>query len=77
MAIAASRELDGSNIRFNEVLLNGRVEVDQDAEKSGVMKASEFASNYKALLARSDIKGCRIRVDGYNDLVELKQKRLL
>jgi hypothetical protein len=72
MAVAACRELDGSNIRFNEVFLNARVEIDKNAEKSGVMKASDFAKNYQAILSRPDIKGCRVRVDGNNDLTELK-----
>ncbi|PVI02970.1 putative short-chain dehydrogenases/reductase [Periconia macrospinosa] len=77
MAVAACQELTGSNIRFNEVLLNGLVEVDRNAERSGVMKASDFAKNYEAILGRPDINGCRIRVDGYKDLTELKYTRKL
>ncbi|KAF2489323.1 putative short-chain dehydrogenases/reductase [Lophium mytilinum] len=71
MAVAACRELHGTNIRFNEVLLCRRVEVDQDAEKSGAMKASDFAKNYETILGQPDVRGSRIRVETYDDLMKL------
>jgi hypothetical protein len=74
MAVAACRELHGTNIRFNEVLLAFRVEVDQDAEKSGAMKSSDFAKNYETILGETTVKGCRIRVEGYDDLGKLSYR---
>lgn len=74
MAVAACRELHGTNVRFNEVFLTRRVELDQDAEKSGAMKSSDFAKNYQTILGEKGVKGCRIRVEGYDDLTNLSYK---
>jgi hypothetical protein len=74
MANAACRENAETNISFNEIYLATRVEVDEAAEKSGTIKASEFATVYEQLLGRSDIKGSRINVFGRDDLKELKYK---
>jgi hypothetical protein len=74
MAVSATRELHATNIRFNEVYLARRVEVDRDAEKSGAMKASDFAKNYQTLLGKPSVKGCRISVETYDDLTTLNYK---
>jgi hypothetical protein len=74
MAISACRALHGTNIRFNEVFLDRRVEVDKDAEKSGAMKASDFAKNYQTILNEPEVKGCRITVQTYDDLTNLNYK---
>lgn len=75
MATAACRENAETNVRFNEVYLAFRVEVDEDASQHGVTSASEFASVYEQLLARPDIRSSRIRIDSVDDLKELKFKR--
>jgi hypothetical protein len=74
MAVSACRELHGTNIRFNEVYLARRVEVDQNAEKSGAMKSSEFAKHYETILGQPDVKSCRISVRTYDDLSKLSYK---
>ena len=75
MATAASRENETTNVRFNEIYLSLRVEVDEDAAKHGVMSASEFASVYVEILARPEIRSSRVRVDSADDLKDLKYKR--
>ncbi|OIW22620.1 NAD(P)-binding protein [Coniochaeta ligniaria NRRL 30616] len=72
MATAACRENANTNVRFNEVYLAFRVEVDEDAAQHGVTSASEFASVYEQLLGRPDIRSSRVRVDSIGDLKELK-----
>jgi hypothetical protein len=74
MSVSACRELHGTNVRFNEVFLDRRVEVDKDAEKSGAMKASDFAHNYETILAEPNVIGCRIHVKTYEDLTKLNYK---
>ncbi|KAF2809386.1 putative short-chain dehydrogenases/reductase [Mytilinidion resinicola] len=72
MASAAARENVETNIRFNEVYLACRVEVDESAEKTGAMRASRFADHYETVLSRPEIRGCRISVFGDGDLRELR-----
>ncbi|OKL57312.1 hypothetical protein UA08_07496 [Talaromyces atroroseus] len=75
MANVACRDNENTNVRFNEVYLQTRVEVDSSAEKTGAMKASDFAHVYTELLSRPDIKSCRISVATKNDLTDLKYKK--
>lgn len=77
MAVAACRELQETNIRFNEVFLCRRVEIDRNAEKSGAMRSSDFARNYETILRSPDVKGCRIRVETFEDLINLSIKSKL
>lgn len=72
MAAAAASETAGSNVRFNEVYLVYRVEVDSSAEKTGAVKASTFGENYAALLARQDISGSRIIVSNAEEIKNLR-----
>jgi hypothetical protein len=72
MAMAACRETMGTNVRFNEVYLNARVEVDSMAAQTGMIKASDFAELYQRLLARPDIIGCRVTVNGPEDFKDLR-----
>lgn len=74
MATAACRDNENTNVRFNEVYLAMRIEVDADAEKSGMNKASDFATNYEAILAREDIRSCRVAVLEREDFADLKFK---
>jgi hypothetical protein len=74
MAAVASRDNQDTNVRFNEVYLGFRVEVDDDAARHGVVKASQFASVYEKLLDRPDIRGCRVSVLEQGDMEDLKYK---
>ncbi|OBT66662.1 hypothetical protein VE03_03935 [Pseudogymnoascus sp. 23342-1-I1] len=77
MATAACREIAGTNVRFNEVYLDRRVEIDSVAEKTGAMKSSDFSNVYSGILARPEIEGCRVTVKYDEDLKELKYKKKL
>ncbi|KAK4500924.1 hypothetical protein PRZ48_009116 [Zasmidium cellare] len=79
MAVAAARETANTNVRFNEVYLDGLVQVEPDAEaqKAGVLKSSEFAKSYKAVLAREEIKGCRVFVQNKRDLEEIRYGKMI
>ncbi|KAK4888175.1 hypothetical protein LTR27_012904 [Elasticomyces elasticus] len=73
MATAAARENEKTNIRFNEIYLCYRVEVDSDAEAHGVTKASDFANVYEMVLDNQDVRSSRVRVENdQEDLVKLK-----
>lgn len=74
MANVACRDNTSTNVRFNEIYLATRVEVDSSAEKTGAMKASDFAKVYTELLSRPDIKSSRINVATKEDLKDLKYK---
>ncbi|KAK5685888.1 hypothetical protein LTS10_002001 [Elasticomyces elasticus] len=73
MATAAARENEKTNVRFNEIYLCYRVEVDSDAEAHGVTKASDFANVYEMVLDNQDVRSSRVRVENdKEDLVSLK-----
>ncbi|KAK8087956.1 hypothetical protein PG997_002917 [Apiospora hydei] len=75
MAAAASRENAETNVRFNEIYLAMRVEVDEDAKQHGVTTASEFAAVYEAIMSRSEIRSSRVRVSTDADIKDLKYER--
>ncbi|RFU34711.1 hypothetical protein B7463_g1639, partial [Scytalidium lignicola] len=77
MANVACRDNADTNIRFNEVYLGARVEVDSVAKQTGSMKASDFSSVYEEILSRPEIKGCRISVYTHEDLKDLKFRKKL
>lgn len=72
LAAAAVFENSKTSVRFNEVYLAFRVEVDSLAEKTGAMKASKFSDNYAALLSRQDIRGSRIYVTNADEVGNLR-----
>lgn len=74
MANVACRDNYKTNVRFNEIYLALRVEVDESATRTGAMKASEFAKCYAALLSDTGIRSSRVTVSGYDDLEELKHE---
>lgn len=74
MANVACRDNKDTNVRFNEVYLTLRVEVDESAEKTGFFKASAFAETYQEILTRSEIRSCRISVFEKEDMKDLKFK---
>jgi hypothetical protein len=75
MATAACRENAATNVRFNEIYLAFRVEVDEVAAQNGSTSASDFGSVYEQLLARPEIRSSRVRVESLEDLTDLKYKR--
>ena len=77
MAVVACRDTAGTNVRFNEVYLDRRVEVDSVAEQSGSMKSSDFSNVYRGILANPEIEGCRVTVKVDEDLQDLKYKKKL
>ena len=80
LAAVAARELAASNVRFNEVFLNYRVDYDLVCDEKPTMgpngpkrmRASEFARVYERILADEGIKGGRVTVDGFQDLGDVK-----
>lgn len=74
MATAACRDNESTNVRFNEVYLALRVEVDSMAEQTGMNKASDFAVNYEEILKREDVRSMRVSVFAKEDIKDLKVK---
>ena len=76
MATTASRELKDTNIRFNEMYLDHRIEYDESAAKSGATPSSDYGRNYEAILKDPELKGCRITVSKkeYIDNLKVSQK---
>ncbi|KAK6841308.1 hypothetical protein PG987_002168 [Apiospora arundinis] len=72
MATAASRENAETNVRFNEIYLAMRVEVDEEAKEHGVTTASEFAAVYEGILSRPEIRSSRVNVVDNGDIKDLK-----
>lgn len=80
MANVACLENRKTNVRFNEVYLGYRVDYDSIVEEKGHdirMTASEFSRVYEAILANSDIKGCRVSVLDPDDVDQLKYEKKL
>jgi hypothetical protein len=75
MATAACRENEATSVRFNEIYLAFRVEVDEVAAQNGTTSASDFALVYEQILDRPDIRSSRVRVESVEDLKDLKYKR--
>lgn len=76
MCIAAMRENEKTNVRFNEVFLCFRVENDEDAEAHGVVKASKFGRVFELILEDEKVRSSRVKVETREDMEVLKtQKR--
>jgi hypothetical protein len=75
MMYAAFKSLADTNVRCNEIYVALRVEVDKVAEQHGTVKSSVFGRAYKNILADSDLKGCRIRVESPEDVDNLKVEK--
>ncbi|KAI9727730.1 MAG: hypothetical protein M1828_005958 [Chrysothrix sp. TS-e1954] len=74
LANVACRALRETNIRFNEIYLLLRVEVDSSAARTGFFRASAFAETYRKILGREDVKSARVEVREKRDFEELKFK---
>lgn len=75
MSNVACRDNEKTNVRFNELYLNYRVEVDEVAAKNGTMAATDFAKSYAGILSRPEIRSCRVSVQGPEDLENLKYEK--
>ena len=75
MATAAARENESTNVRFNEIYLGFRVEVDEVAVQNGTTKASDFGNVYELILANPEVRSSRVRVENLDDLKKLKYQR--
>ncbi|KAJ5087658.1 Short-chain dehydrogenase/reductase SDR [Penicillium angulare] len=75
LATAAARENELTNVRVNELYLALRVEVDEDAIQHGVIKASDFSNVYKLILANTEIRSSRIRVESVDDIKTLRHEK--
>lgn len=75
MTTAAARENVSTNVRFNEIYLAFRVEVDELAVQHGVTKSSDFGNVYELILANPEVRSSRIRVDDIDDLKKLKYQK--
>ena len=74
LANVVIRENAKTNIRFNELYLAFRVDYDSVVEETGDSwrtKASDFGRSYQNLLAKKDIKGCRVKLMKPQDIDEL------
>ncbi|KAK2008138.1 NAD(P)-binding protein [Colletotrichum eremochloae] len=77
-AITAARENKQTNIRFNEVYLAHRVRLEADKDTQIVagmqiplMSSKEFAPLYEKILDRTDIRSCRVKARGPEDVAEI------
>jgi len=75
MSVAAARENESTNVRFNEIYLAFRVEVDEDAVQHGVTKASDFGKVYELILTDADVRSSRVMVESTDDLEKLRYHR--
>ncbi|KAK1985437.1 hypothetical protein LZ30DRAFT_779036 [Colletotrichum cereale] len=75
MAYSAIKGLADTNVRFNEIHLAQRVEVDVVAEQHGNMKSSVFGRVYANILADTDVEGCRVRVESESDVDGLRAQK--
>lgn len=75
MSTAAARENESTNVRFNEIYLCFRVEVDELAVEHGVTTASDFGKVFELILDSPEVRSSRVRVEDVGDLGVLKWKR--
>lgn len=76
-AVAAARECEdgGCGVRFAEVYLGFRVEVDREAEAHRVVGASRFAGVYGRVLGDERVEGVRVLVERSEDMETLRWVR--
>ncbi|KAF9871062.1 hypothetical protein CkaCkLH20_11479 [Colletotrichum karsti] len=78
-AIAAARENEKTNIRFNELYLAYRVqfEVDNASQFAGyhITTTSEFAPLYEKILDRKDVRGSRVKAMSPEDVKNLSYEK--
>jgi hypothetical protein len=80
LANVACLENKTTNVRFNEVFLNYRVDFDSVCDVKGTdsrIRVSDFANVYVGILANEDIEACRVSIQGPDDVKDLKYKKKL
>ena len=75
MCYSACKSLADTNVRFNEIYLGRRVQVDSVAVQAGLMKSSTFGRVYTNIISNTEVKSCRIRVENEGDVDELRLER--
>lgn len=75
MCIAAMRENEKTNVRFNEVFLHFRVENDEDAIAHEVVKSSDFANVFELILEDETARSSRVCVETVEDMRKLKIRK--
>jgi len=75
MCMAAARDNESTNVRFNEIYLGYRVEVDEVAAQNGTTKASDFGKVYELILANPEVRSWRVRVEDLEDLKKLRYQK--
>lgn len=76
-AVAAARENEDTNIRFNEVYLAYRVQLEVEPGMTNfhgfpITTSREFAPVFEKLLNRTDIRGSRVKAIKPQDVIDLK-----
>ncbi|KAJ0270559.1 hypothetical protein COL940_011578 [Colletotrichum noveboracense] len=76
-AVAAARENEDTNIRFNEVYLAYRVQLEVEPGMTNfhgfpITTSREFAPVFEKLLNRTDIRGSRVKAVKPQDVIDLK-----
>ena len=72
LCTSACKALAGTNVRFNEIYLGRRVQVDSVAEQAGSTKSSTFGRVYTSILSKANVKSCRVCVENEADVDELR-----
>jgi len=75
LCLGAARENLAKSVRFNEVYLGFRVEVDEDAAQHGVVSSTEFGAVFEQLLDSSNIRSARVEVTTPDDIKVLRHAR--
>lgn len=79
-AIAAARENEKTNIRFNEVYLAYRVQFEVEGASAAfaglhITTTEEFSPLYEKLLDRTDIRGSRVKAITPEDVANLPHEK--
>ncbi|GKT86128.1 short-chain dehydrogenase reductase SDR [Colletotrichum tofieldiae] len=80
-AIAAARQTEKTNVRFNEVYLAYRVQVEVEGGNQNwngyhITTSESFAPLYEKILDQTDIKGTRVSANSPQDVLTLSTKKL-
>ena len=80
MSAVACRELEKTNVRFNEAYLDYRVEYDEQCDGEGnewKMRSSDYAKIYEQILTQKDIEACRVITESPKDLKKIRYEKKL
>lgn len=80
LSAVACRELEKTNVRFNEAYLDYRVEYDENCDgeaNSWKMKASDYAKVYEQILTNQEISACRVITESPKDVQKIRYEKKL